>query len=275
MEQMTIALGDILTLANPEDYKLHLACQNPEGVHPLDVFVGYPENWLGWNEWRGRRNDWTRPYVLSFMEFYSISDAWLFGGAFEVVERHEDGYKLKSDQRVEKYVGRLVASFHRYQGLRGRAFKLESFLDQFTVREILPEVYSGETFPGIEQINHGFGSLEAIFHSQRLDWKSALQSMKGVYVVSDKMNGKQYVGSAYGDGGIWSRWACYMETGHGWNDELMKLLKRRGGRKYARQQFVFAVLEAMSMTTPDSVVQEREDHWKHVLLSREHGYNKN
>ena len=58
---MTIPLNDILTISIPEEYKLHLACGNRDGVHPLDEFVGHSDNWLGWNEWRGSRNDWTSP----------------------------------------------------------------------------------------------------------------------------------------------------------------------------------------------------------------------
>ena len=271
---MTIPLNDILTISIPEEYKLHLACRNRDGLHPLDEFVGHPDNWLGWNERRGRRNDWTRPRVLSFMEFYPRSDAWLFGGAFDVIERRDDGYKLRADPRLEKYVGRLVACFHRYQGMRGRAFRLESYIEQFEVAELLPQVYSGESFPGFERINHEFGTLEAVFGAERADWKAALQNMKGVYVISDRSNGKQYIGSAHGDAGIWSRWACYVGTGHGWNDELVKLVRTKGP-KYAREHFRFAILEVMLMSTLDAVVLARETHWKRALLTREHGYNRN
>jgi hypothetical protein len=269
---MTIALNDILKIEEPAEYKLHLACWNGES-HPLDEFVADPASWLGWNEWRGRKDDWNRPRVLSFMEFYPKIDAWLFGGAFNVIERRNDGYTLQPDPRLEKYVGRLVASFHRYQGMRGRAFRLESYIDQFTVAELLPQVYSGESFPGYERINHDFGALEAIFRAERADWKAALQSIQGIYVISDRSNGKQYIGSAYGDAGIWSRWACYLGTGHGWNDELVKLMQTKGP-KYAREHFRFAILEVMIKSTPD-VILAREAHWKRALLTREHGYNKN
>jgi hypothetical protein len=83
-----------------------------------------------------------------------------------------------------------------------------------------------------------------------------------------------YVGSAYGDAGIWSRWACYFGTGHGWNDELVELLKMKGA-KYACEFFHFSLLEFMAKSTPDEIVIAREFHWKRVLLTREHGYNKN
>jgi hypothetical protein len=270
---MPIHLNDLLRIDAPEQYKMHLACRNPEGENPLDAFVAHPDHWVGWNEWRGGRNDWTRPRVLSFMEFYPKADAWLFGGAFEVVERRSDGYKLQPDPQFAKYVGRLLVSFHRYQGMRGRAFKLESYMDKFEVAEILPRSYSGESFPGFEQINHDFGTLEAVFKAERADWKAALQNMKGVYVIADQANGKHYVGSAYGDAGIWSRWACYIGTGHGWNDELVRIVKEKGP-KYARDNFRFAILEVMIRSTPDDVILAREAHWKRALLSR-FGYNKN
>lgn len=174
---MTIHMNEILAISDPENYKLHLASWNGE-VHPLDEFVANAATWLGWNEWRGNRNDWTRSRILSFMHFYHRTDMWLFGGAFEVKERRKDSYKLQSIPEFEKYVGRLLASFHRYQGMRGRAFKLESYLDSFTIAEVLPQIYSGESFPGFEQICHDFGTLEAIFRTERADWKAALENVK-------------------------------------------------------------------------------------------------
>lgn len=70
------------------------------------------------------------------------------------------------------------------------------------------------------------------------------------------------------------RWACYIGTGHGWNDEMVKLIEKEK-IEYARANFQFSVLEIMDKSTPDEVVLGREAHWKKVLLSREHGYNKN
>jgi hypothetical protein len=270
---MTIPLTDLLPIAAPADYKLHLACWN-QHEQPLDVFVTARANWRAWNEWRGSKNDWTRPRILSFIDFYPKSDAWLFGGAFDVIERRSDGYGLRADAQFEKYVGRLLATFRRPQGMRGRAFFLETYLPQFTVAELLPQIYTGESFPGFENIQHDFGTLEAIIRSERADWKAALENAKGVYVIVDKSNGKKYVGSAYGDAGIWSRWACYVGTSHGWNDELVRLVDEKGPN-YARDNFRFSVLEVMVRATPDQAVLDREGHWKTALLTREFGYNRN
>lgn len=273
-DAMTIPLDDILRISSPSRYKLHLASRNPDGEQPLDVYVADPREWIGWNEWRGKRDDWNRPRVLSFLDFYPRRNAWLFGGCFEVVKRHKDRYELRGQSEFDQYTGRLIASFHRYQGMRGRAFRLERYLDQFEVDEILPTRYAGEAFPGYEHIEHAFGELEAVFACARADWKAALSSVKGVYLISDLLNGKKYVGSAYGDAGIWSRWSCYIGTGHGWNDELVRLMRKKG-IKYARDHFRFSVLEVMTRATPDQYVLDREAHWKRALLTREHGYNLN
>ena len=139
----------------------------------------------------------------------------------------------------------------------------------------LPQRYSGESFCGFENVDHDFHILEPIFKNEREDWKSALSNVKGVYLICDVSNGKKYVGSAYGDAGIWSRWACYIGTGHGWTDELTRVVKEEGGLIYARKNFRFSILEIMAPSIPDAAVIARESHWKRVLLTREHGYNRN
>jgi len=53
-----IKLKDIIRADDPTQHKLHLACRNEDWVSPLDEYVADYKNWLGWNEWRGNRNDW-------------------------------------------------------------------------------------------------------------------------------------------------------------------------------------------------------------------------
>ena len=270
---LKIKVQDIIPVDDPIQYKLHLACRNKEGISPLDEYVADPERWVGWNEWRGNKNDWTREFVFSVMEFYPRYDSWLFGGIFRVIERHDDCYQLEELEKYKKFVGRVLLSFHRYQGMRWRAYYLENYIQEFEIVEILPSVYRGESFPGVENICHDFHILESIFKSKRSDWKAALSNIKGVYVISDKHNGKQYVGSAYSDTGIWSRWACYIDTGHGVeSDELTKLIKTKG-INYARKNFRFSLIEIMPMSVDKNTVIARESHWKKALLSIDHGYN--
>src|ERR1035437_7557164 len=154
-------------------------------------------------------------------------------------------------------IGRLIIDFFRYQGMRGRAFKLEGYYNSFLVSEILKKQYDGVNFPGYEEIDIDFPELETVFKLQKNDWKGALENVKGVYVICDKSNGKKYVGSAYGDLGIWARWAVYVETGHGLNGELTKIISANG-IEYARKNFRFSLLEYRSMKIDDNVIKIRE-----------------
>jgi len=117
---------------------------------------------------------------------------------------------------------------------------LENYYHKFTVAEILRSAYTGEAFCGYDSINIGFSMLESIFAIHNAPTgKAALENTKGVYLITDMSNGKRYVGAAYGVTGIWSRWESYIFTGHGYNDELTKLMATHG-LDYARKHFRFA-----------------------------------
>ena len=270
---MSIKIRDIINFENEKDYKVHLA--NWDGCNqPLDVFVRSKEEWQGWNSWRSEKDDFNRKYIFSLMDFYHEPNTWLFGGVFEIVKRlNKTGYEIELTDQFKPFIGRLKINWQRTGRVRARI--LENCLDDFVLSAILKEEYTGEVFCGYEHINHDFNILENIFYTDKQDWKAALINVKGVYLIMDKSNGKKYVGSAYGGSGIWSRWYCYINNGHGHNDELTKLIKAKG-LQYARDNFRFSLLEYRPMKTDDSDIIARESYWKEALLSRgEFGYNKN
>lgn len=275
-------LNDLFQLTEDEmrKYKIHLAAYNGY-EQPLDVFARDREEWKGWNEWRGGKDDFNREYIIGLIPDYHKIDKYVFGGVFKVIKRYDDwqetevGYKVELTNQFESLIGRLVVDFSRYQGLRGRAFLLENFMDSMSIAEILENPYEGEEFPGYDNVRIDFSSLELLVQNQKTDWRVALENVKGIYLIVDKYNGKKYVGSAYGDSGIWSRWCTYINTGHGYNDELVMLIEKNG-IDYARKYFQFAILELRSMKTDDDTIINRESFWKEVLLTRGNfGYNKN
>lgn len=281
MEQK-IKLNNILHISDEEmkKYKLHLAAFNGH-EHPLDVFARSFADWKNWNEWRGNKNDFNREFIFTLIPDYTRVNKYIFGGVFSVLDRFDNyeeteiGYKIEHSNLYKELTGRLVIDFERYQGMRGRAFRLESFIDSMTVSEITEESYGGISFPGYESIVLPFRMLELLVTNQKRDWITALCNVKGVYVIMDRKNGKKYIGSAYGDCGIWSRWSSYANTGHGHNAGLVELIDEKG-IEYARQYFQIALLEVLPMRSDDDYVINRENFWKDLLLSRgEFGYNKN
>ena len=275
-------LNDLFHLSKNEmqKYKIHLAAYNGY-EQPLDVFARNRDEWKSWNEWRGGKDDFNREFILGLIPDYHKYGKYVFGGIFKVIERYDNwqktdvGYKVELTNQFESLIGRLVVDFTRYQGLRGRAFLLENFIDSMSIAEILQNPYEGEEFPGYDNVRIDFSSLELIVQNQKTDWRVALENVKGIFLIVDKNNGKKYVGSAYGDYGIWSRWSTYIYTGHGYNDELLEVISRNG-YDYARKYFQFAILELRSMKTDDDTIINRESFWKEVLLTRgKFGYNMN
>lgn len=267
-------LSSILGITDPELYKVHAARWNGER-EPLDAFVENPQEWFGWNGWRNTKDEFNRPLILSLAAFYPERETWLFGGIFRVLDRSgtgEGGYRIEPDARGADLIGRLklVGAVSR-----GRSFHLSTIEARLSVSEILKEPYSGQAFPGYENVSHDFARLEAIWRNERADWKTALRHVKGIYVIADRSTGRKYVGSASGETGIWSRWGDYMETGHGWNRDLVGLAAG-AGTDYARAHFRMTLLECWPFQTDDATILARESHWKEALLTRgNHGYNAN
>lgn len=90
-------------------------------------------------------------------------------------------------------------------------------------------------------------------------WQAALAQWRGVYLVIDRSDGLQYVGSAYGRENILQRWLGYARTGHGGN----KLLRDRDPNN-----FIFSILQRVSPDLPDTDVIDLENSWKSRLRSR-------
>lgn len=273
---MPIPLTQLLGITDTQTFKLHLACWNGED-HPLDVFIRDRDEWDKWSMWRSTKDEFNRPRILAMAQFYHEPDTWLLAGVYDVLSRgstnHDYSYGISRVEQYEPLIGRVKATMPRPG--RAKAFLLENYAPKLTVSEILPEKFAGIAFPGYENLSHDFGTLEVIFRNVRMDWKAALQHVKGVYLVSDVSNGRKYVGSAYGGDGLWSRWSTYMQTGHGWNDELTHLISEKG-IEYARVNFTMTLLEYRPAKTDDMEIIARENFWKEALGTRgAFGYNRN
>lgn len=115
-----------------------------------------------------------------------------------------------------------------------------------------------------------FDQLKAVINSPHDNpWQTALRSVNCIYLISDKENGRNYVGSTYGENGIWGRWETYVKTGgHGDNIEL---------KKHPAQNFQWSILEVLPINITQDQAVDRENLYKQKLMSRHEntGYNRN
>ncbi|NOE36239.1 GIY-YIG nuclease family protein [Ruegeria sp. HKCCD7318] len=269
---MPILLADIWPIEDQDDFKIHFARWNNH-AQPLEVLARDREEWRGWQEYYPGRNDFNRQFIFSLAQFYHEPGTWLFGGVFRVLERHADRYVVEETDRGAGFVGRLKL-LSDYRSRTTRTF-MQPHYDQFIVKEITREPYAGLPFPGMGNIDLAFDELSTLVRNDRPDWRGALETAKGIYLVTDTRTTRRYVGSAHGENGIWARWSNYVETGHGGNVELRNLVDQNG-LEYCQDNFRFALLEDHRMGTSDDVILAREAHWKRILLARgEDGLNRN
>lgn len=126
-------------------------------------------------------------------------------------------------------------------------------------------------FPGFDNLLLSFAELkDAVADSRYMAWQTALGSVQGIYVITDNLTGKQYVGKADGGDRILGRWRAYAETGHGGNQRLRALIEEDARRA---EHFQWSLLRVFAPGAMPDAVNESEAHFKRALRTVEHGYN--
>ncbi len=129
-------------------------------------------------------------------------------------------------------------------------------------------------FTGFENVILTYKELKEILDEPVVydNWHTALSSVNAIYLIVDTDNGKQYVGSAYGAGGLLSRWKCYIDTKHGNNKQLIELMYNFPERFFA---FQFTILQIIPQNATIDEVIALENLYKKKLLSKVFGMNDN
>ncbi len=155
--------------------------------------------------------------------------------------------------------GRLII---RWPGLE-RSWYRWADRNEFVVEAIAQESLFTRAMPHWDELAIEWNEL-ALLPSA---WRAALSQWRGIYLITDQGDAKQYVGSAYGTENILQRWTEYARTGHGGN----KLLRDRDP-----ENFRFAILQRLSPDLPDADVIRIEQTWKKRLGTRSpNGLNEN
>ncbi len=283
-----IKLNDILNLTEEELSRTKIRFMTPSGdFDPIRDVKNESE--------RDRINlealVWNREKSISFEQdiiavgFVKIdNDKWLFTGAVNVLTNNGYGKPAtaKYIERLKKFNFRVIIKFHK--DFQNGIVRAENFVNSLDVFEIWnPDKSLNEKhFPGYHNVLIDYVDLKKKLEISD-EWKTALKSRNGVYVVSDKETGKLYVGSAYGQNGIYGRWKVYVESGYDKdevengeypNKKLQELVQEKG-LDYIKKNFQYSVLETFTDDVSDEYIIKRESFWKEVLLTRKFGYNAN
>ena len=122
-------------------------------------------------------------------------------------------------------------------------------------------------FPGFDRLILNYAQLQSVMREHRYaSWRTALSSVIGIYLITDTLDGRQYVGKADGAESIRQRWSQYAVNGHGGNVEL---------RNIDPNSFLFSLLRVFDPATPIQSINEAESHFKNTLDTRRHGFNRN
>jgi hypothetical protein len=140
------------------------------------------------------------------------------------------------------------------------------------VIEIKPGLHY-QTFTDFNNFILNYDELKEIVVNKYSDWKSSLSLVNGIYLITDSLTGRLYVGSAYGSSGIWGRWNEYINTnGHGNNKQLKELIEKDSD--YAKN-FRYSILAVLPSTISHREAIKLENLYKKKLGTNSFGLNSN
>lgn len=208
-------------------------------------------------------------------------DYWLMTGIVKVVKDNGLAQPATAEYLTKKYNFRLVVRFHK--NFQNGIVLAKNFIDELEVIEVWnpDKTLDDKTFPGYKNVSVSYRELKKKLESP--EWRTALSCRNGVYLITDKSTGKLYVGSAYGEKGIFGRWETYIKSGYDKhevengkypNKKLQELVNEKG-LSHIQDNFQYSILETFTDDVSDEYIIGRESWWKEVLRSREFGYNAN
>lgn len=273
-----IRIDDLLRIPASEAANVKVKFNQNNGTEdPMDLYLTNPEivncQWLFWRNKQRYFNVGQIAICLLKLSY----DTWLLTTIKRVTEELGvvNGINYKGEELAEysQYFGRVIIKYHKTAQTQGMFYN--TVCDELEVLEVLPNVFDGDEFPGYDKVRLSYMQLQSIIERQKKSWIAALENQKAVYLITDKSNGKLYVGSATSDNGmLLTRWSNYAENGHGGNVELKKLVAEKGF-DYIKQNFQYSILENYNARVDDHVILDRESWWKETLQSRTFGYNDN
>ena len=267
-----IKLNDILQLSDLANVKVRFITKSGAKWSPIEIFKdsSVSHRLLGDHYWNYKGQKSYKEGQITVGLARISNNSWLLfhiGRVTKDLNRLSSiGYEYETLSEYQKFFGRLII---RYKNTSQNLVRLaSSVMHECEVEQILPDIFDNDVFPGYDKVNISWNELSRVIEKDT--WKTALRNQKGVYLITDISNGKNYVGSAYGENMILGRWQSYIRNGHGGNEGL-KILDFA----YIKRNFCYSILDIYKSTTDLETIIEREYWWKETLLSKKFGYNKN
>jgi hypothetical protein len=268
-----IKLNDILQLPSLDNVKIRFNLMFADNWNPIEIFKNNQKDILLRGQyWNYNKNKSFKEGQISvgLIRIKSNDNLWLLFHIGKITKDlnilNDIGYEYEVLTEYEKYFGRMIIKFKNSS--QNMIRYANGVIDDCEVVQILPDTFDNDIFPGYDKVNVSWKDLSRVIEKDT--WKTALQNQKGVYLITDTLNGKMYVGSASGDEMLLSRWKSYVKTGNGNNKELKQL-----DFEHIKAHFRFSILDIFKSTTDSQTIIDRENWWKEMLLTRQFGYNLN
>lgn len=131
-----------------------------------------------------------------------------------------------------------------------------------------------EACPDYGEIDVSLSKLAFLFRHEDANpsWRDKLSAVGGIYLLTDHLNHRIYVGQAGGDGGFWARWRHYSELRTG----NVALDPDMAAGVVRPDLTTLSILDVVPRGAAAKTVLDRmEARWKRRLCSRQAGYNRN
>jgi hypothetical protein len=212
---------------------------------------------------------WYEGKVAEFIGTYRLGNPTIDKLKDSKTGKQRDRYffhKMEEINFLAEFKNRLIIKWTNPSANYGRWIDDEKF-----------EVYSiklkcdnniGKLPKNYYEINLSFRVLQKLFDYSidNFEWHDYLTKRSGVYLILDKSDGQQYIGSAYGVLGFWGRWQDYATTGHGGN---------KGLKNKDFNNFEFSILYETLNTIDKEKIITIETKFKNNLGTKVHGLNNN
>ena len=218
------------------------------------------------------RNDCIYIILEGLRPFYC-----LYQGCFKIEkiesldEKHSQCYLQKYETELDCYIHRLVLKSNiifTFYNTSAKKFFVDNILPQKETRKV-------PLFTSYDKVDLSFNQLCEIVENQYQDYISALSAVQGIYMIIDTKTGKQYIGSAYGENGIYGRWESYALTYDGGNKEFVKLKNDTELGIECFSDFKYIILEILPFNVSHKEVINKENFYKQRFLTKKFGYNDN